>query len=229
MVAIASGCGGSPENKPANQQANKTPSPTPGEREISGVFTITGAGANGIDEYSGVLNIANQGDVYGFRWQTNRGSRVGTGVQFGNATAASYAATGGGKGCGVALYKIESDGSLDGRIAKWGETTFGIEKATRTEGRGFVGKYAVAGRDSDGKDYSSTLSIKKDGSGYDFEWQTGKSQVGFGIWKGSIAAVSFGGRQCSFALYDIQTNGNLEGNWGGQKAVTFGTETAKRQ
>jgi len=30
-------------------------------------------------------------------------------------------------------------------------------------------------------------------------------------------------------MYDIKSNGNMEGNWGGQKSVTFGTETAKRQ
>ncbi len=222
-------CGSPPEPAKTEKPANTNSNAKPTERETSGVFNVTGAGTNGIDEYKGVLNITNQGDVYGFRWQTNRGSRVGNGVQIGDAMAASYAAIAAGKGCGVVLYKIASDGSLDGKVAKWGETTFGTEKATRTEGHGFVGKYSITGQGNDGKDYSGTLSITKDGAGYDFEWKTDKPLVGFGIWKGSTAAVSFGGPQCSFALYDIQSNGNLEGDWGGQKSVTFGKETAKRQ
>ena len=212
-------------------EAQKTPAPTvtPTEREISGTFNVNGTAANDTEPYNGVLTVAPSGDVYSFRWTTNKGTRVGTGVQLGNTTAASYAATGGGKGCGVALYKIASDGSIEGRVAFWGEEKFATEKATRIEGNNFPGKYSVNGKSIDGKDYAGSLTIIKDGAGYDFEWQTGKPQVGFGIWKGSYAAVSFGGRQCSFVLYDISSNGNLDGNWGGQSAVTFGKETAKRQ
>ena len=209
LLAITTSCGGGPGERIKEIEATKaTPSPTPGERLISGVFNVTGADTGGIDEYNGVLTIANEGDVYSFRWTTNRGTRVGTGIQMGNATAASYSSTGAGKGCGVVLYKIAPDGSLDGRIARWGEDTFTTENAVRIEGTGFTGKYSVTG-----KDHPGTLSIKKDGSGYDFQWETDKPQVAFGIWKGSVAAASFGGRQCSFALYDIQSNGNLEGDW----------------
>ena len=222
-------CGGPSQRIKETSVKTPTPPATPSEREISGAYNVSGTGDNESDPYTGLLTIAPKGDVYGFRWSTTRGSRNGVGVQIGNTTAASFAATGGGLGCGVVLYKIASDGSLDGRIARWGEDKFGIEKATRVEGSGFVGKYTVAGANAAGEEYSGTLSIKKDGTGYDLEWKTGKMQVAFGIWKGSVAAASFGGRQCSFALYDIQSNGNLEGNWGGQKAVTFGTETAKRQ
>ena len=227
---LLTACGGPGERiKEIEAAKSPTPAATPTEREISGVFNVNGADANGNDEYNGILTIAPQGDVYGFRWSLNRGNRIGTGVQIGSSTAASFAATGGGKGCGVVLYKIGADGSLEGRTAHWGEFKYGTEGATRVEGTGFVGKYTVTGTATDGKPYTGTLKITKDGGGYDFEWQTGKPQVAFGIWKGSVAAASFGGKQCSFALYDIQSNGNLEGNWGGQKSVTFGTETAKRQ
>ena len=236
-VTIISSCGGGPGQRIKDIEAQKpSPSPTPGEREISGSFSVTGADTSDADPYTGSLTVTPQGNVYSFRWATTKGTRVGTGVQFGSTTAATYAATGGGKGCGVVLYKIASDGSLDGRSALWGEDKFGTEKATRLEGRGFVGKYSSTRTASNGKPYSATLSITKDGSGYDFEWineddpsAMGKRLVGFGIWKGSVAAVSFGGRQCSFALYEIQSDGSLKGDWGGQKQVTFGIETAKRQ
>ena len=221
-------------------EAQKTPAPTatPTEREISGVFNVSGTAANDTAPYNGVLTVAPSGDVYEFRWALNKGTFAGTGVQLGNVTAVSFARVGGGKGCGVALYRIASDGSMEGRVAQWGEGEFGTEKATRVEGDNFPGKYLVTGHRSDGTEYEGSLAIVKDGSGYDFEWtldaiggheKVGIRRVGFGIWKGSYGAVSFGGRQCSFALYDITSNGNLEGSWGGQKSVTFGKETAKRQ
>ncbi|CAN5569030.1 hypothetical protein BH10ACI3_BH10ACI3_28850 [soil metagenome] len=222
-------CGGPGERIKEISKATPAPSATPGERELSGVFNVTGAGTNGIDPYNGVLTVAPKGQNYEFRWATTKGSLIGTGVQLGTAAAASYSATGGGKGCGVVLYKIASDGSLDGRIARWGDDKFGTEKAVRTEGTGFVGKYSVNLTETDGRPFAGTLSITKDGAGYDFEWNTGSTQVGFGTWKGSTAAVSFGGKQCSFVLYDIQSNGSFDGTWGGQRSVTFGTESSKRK
>lgn len=227
LVIFSISCGGPGERIREKATVEPSPSPTPGEREISGVFNVEGSAENGNNPYTGVLTIQPRGDVYGFRWMTNKGSRVGTGVQLGSATAASFAPTGGGKGCGVVLYRIASDGSLNGRIGLWGEGKYMIETATRIEGRGFVGKYTVNGTSLDGKPYQGTLSIVKDGSGYGLTWNIPEPRVAFAIWKGSVAAGSFGGRQCSFALYDIQSNGNLDGDWGGQAAVTFGTESAK--
>lgn len=229
LIIVTASCGGPAERIREKSSVEPSPSPTPGEREISGVFNVEGSAENGNNPYTGILTIQPQGDVYGFRWTTTKGSRVGTGLQIGNATAASFAATGGGKGCGVVLYKIASDGSLNGRIGLWGEAQYATETATRIEGRGFVGKYSVNGTSPDGNPYQGTLTIVKDGSGYDLTWTTPEPRVAFAIWKGSVAAGSFGGRQCSFFLYDIQSNGNLNGDWGGQAAVTFGTESAKRQ
>ncbi len=226
-VAFSFACGGAADRIKEREAQLVTPSPTPGERAIAGSFTITGADSGGLNEYTGSLTVVPKGDNYEFRWATTKGTRVGTAVQIGNATAATFSATGGGKGCGVGLYKIGSDGTLDGRIAMWGEEKFAIEKAVRTEGTTFVGKYLVTGTTADGNPYSGTLEIKKDGAGYDMVWKLDKPNVGFAYWKGGVAAVSFGGPQCGFALYDIQSNGSLEGNWGGQKQVTFGTESAK--
>ena len=236
VAFLLSSCGGGPSQRIKDIEAQKPiPTPTPGEREISGVFNVTGADVNGNEAYNGVLTVAPQGDAYGFRWTLNRGTRIGNGVQIGNAAAASFAATGGGKGCGVVLYKIASDGTMEGKIVKWGEDKYGKIIAHRTEGNGFVGKYSVVGNTPDGTGYAGHMTIKKDGLGYDLEWVQDyeftptQTFVAFGTWQGSVAAASFGGYQCSFALYDIKSNGNMEGNWGGQKSVTFGTESAKRQ
>ena len=202
--------------------------PTPGEREISGLFQVIGTASGGLDPYTGTLEVQPQGDLYSFRWTLPTGNRVGTGVEYGDHVAATFAATGGGKGCGVMLYKVSGDGAnLSGRSAMFGDQKFAIENATRTEGTTFDGKYSVTGTTVDGHPYSGTLETKKNGDGYVFLWKTDHQFGGFGIWRGNVAAVSLGGPQCSFALYDISGN-TLDGFWGGQKQITFGKETAKR-
>jgi hypothetical protein len=236
LSIFAAGCGDASTRIKEREAMLASPSPTPGERAIAGSFTISGKDQGGLNEYTGSLTVLPKGDAYEFRWATTKGTRVGTGIQIGNSTAVSFAPTAGGKGCGVVLYRVDTvNGTLDGRSAAWGGETYTSEKATRTEGTGFPGKYQVTGKGIDGKDRSATLTITKDGAGYDFAWIGSEGAgstprlVGFGIWKGSYAAVSFGGPQCGFALYDIQSNGDLEGDWGGQKDVTFGKETARRQ
>lgn len=219
-------CGG-PEIKSPDKSA-ATPKPTPTELEVSGAYTVTGENENGSLPYEGLLTIANHGDVYDFRWQTDRPRPLGVGVQFGDAVAVSYADPSTAKGCGVALYRIASDGSLDGRIARWGEYTYGTEKATRTEGTNFDAKYRVTGKNSDGSTYEGTIEVEKNGNGHRFAWHTGSDQVGFGIWRGDRAAIGFGGKQCSFVIYKIQSGRLLEGFWGSPRSIDFGTETAKR-
>jgi hypothetical protein len=226
IALIAAACGPPQITTPP---PSTTSSSAPPAREVSGDYKVTGTDANGNPQYAGALSVTNEGDGYRFRWTTNKEAHDGVGVQMGNAVAVSYARTGGGKGCGVVLYKIASDGSLDGRIARWGEYTFGVERATRNEGRNFPGKYDVKGRTADGKEYSGPLTIEKNGAGYQFDWATDKPFAAFGLQKGSVAAASFGGKQCSFMLFDIQGDGDLKGDYGGQRAVTFGKETAERQ
>lgn len=233
VLAVAAflfaGCGGPEERIKERSLATPEPTATPGERPISGSLHVEGTSSGGQEPYHGALTIEPTGDLYSFRWSITKGSRVGTGVQYGNQAAATFAASGAGKGCGVVLYKVLTGGNLDGRTARWGADKFGIEKAERTEGTTFAGKYSVTGTTDDGQPYSGTMLITKDGDGYDVEWNTGQRQVGFAIWRGSAAAVTFGGPDCGFAFYDISSNGSLDGFWGGQKQITFGKETAKRQ
>jgi hypothetical protein len=206
-----------------------TPTLSASELELSGVYNVEGAGNNDKDPYKGLLTITNQEDVYKLEWQTNRSRHTGVGVQMGDAVAATYALAGDGKGCGVALYRIAPDGSLNGSIANWGEYTYGMEMAERIEGTTFEGKYKVSGTTNDGKAYSGTIDIKKNGGGYQLTWNTGRESYGFGIWRGDRAAISFGGHQCFFAIYQVMGARSLEGYWGSQRSVEFGTETAKRQ
>ena len=226
-VLLSVSCGGPSIPSPSERA---TPNAAAAELELSGVYNVEGADTNKSDPYKGLLTVTNQEDVYKFEWQTNRSRHNGVGVQMGDAVAATYAMSGDGNGCGVALYRIAPDGSLDGSIASWGEYTFGTEKAERVEGTTFEGKYKVTGTTNDGKPYGGSLAVKKNGGGYQFTWNTGdKEFFGFGVWRGDRAAISFGGHHCYFAIYKVESARSLEGFWGSQRNVEFGTENAKRQ
>jgi len=206
-----------------------TAKPTPSELDLSGDYNVEGLDETLSKPYEGVLAIRNQGDGYRFNWTMSRARPAGTGVQMGDAVAVSFADPTNARGCGVVVYRIASDGSLDGKVANYAEYTFGSEKATRVEGKNFDGKYKLTGTAADGSAYEGTLQTEKNGNGYVFTWLTNrKNYVGFGILRGDRAAVGFGGMQCSFALYKVMSRLSLEGHWGSQRTVTFGTENAKR-
>lgn len=219
------------ETGPDLSNVNRAPTPDrsapPAEQEISGVYDIEGANENSGAQFSGSLTIENSGTGYRFKWQTTKGNFVGFGVQMGDAVAVTYAKPSEGKDCGVALYLVKPDGVLDGRIVRWGETDFGTERATRIDGSNFDGKYKVLGTRSYGKQYEGTLDVTRNGSGYQFDWDAGGRSTGFGIWRGDRAAIGFGGWPCSFVLYKVESGGKLEGRWGSQRTVAFGTESAK--
>ena len=204
----------------------KTPVPEP---ELSGVYTVSGRNENSAKPYEGSLTVENREEAYRFNWQTNLDKYNGTGVQMNDAVAVTYTDGLDGKDCGVVLYKIAADGSLDGRVVTNGEYTFGIETAVRMEGTSFDGKYSVSGKTNYGREYKGTIDIARNGSGYQATWGGGVPRVGFGMWRGDRAAIGFGGWQCSFVLFKVQPGGDLEGRWGSQRTVAFGTENAKKQ
>ena len=225
--AFAVACG--PPQITTMPQSSAPSSAPPPARELSGDYKVPGTDAGGNPADTGALSVRNEGDGYRFRWTTTQQSHDGVGVQMGDAVGVSFARTGGGKGCGVVLYRLAPDGGLTGRIARWGEYMFGNEQATRIDGTGFEGKYDVKGSTASGEQYTGTLKISKNGDGYLFEWKVGKPFVAFGTWQGPVAAASFGGKQSSFMLFDVEPDGDMDGHWGGQKSLSFGTETAERQ
>ncbi len=229
VLIFNSSCGGASDTSRSSQPSTYSPASATPELELSGEYVVTGTDENKARPYNGLLTVSNQGEAYKFNWRTSRSRHNGVGVQIGDDVAVTYADIDKGKGCGVALYKIDSDGNLDGKIAKWGETVFGSEKAVKFEGHNFDGKYKVTGTATDGKAYEGIIDVSKNGSGYQFKWQTGNNLFGCGILQGNRAAIGFGGRQCSFALYKVMSGRSLDGHWGSQRDIVFGTETAKRQ
>jgi hypothetical protein len=197
--------------------------------DIIGKYDATGANPDGGGQYKADLTVTPRDDVYQFSWVSGTTSYDGVGVLTDGEVAVAYTDGDNGKGCGVVLYKINSDGSLEGKKGYWGVNTMETETATRTKGSGsdLDGVYDIAGKNPQGGKYKGSLTVAKSGEGYSFDWDAGNKFSGFGIKAGSFVAVGFGGRQCSFVGYDVQSDGTLEGKWGNQVSKNFGTETAK--
>ncbi|MEP6947181.1 MAG: hypothetical protein ABJA02_14770 [Acidobacteriota bacterium] len=228
-ATFAASCSTGPDLTNINRPTPTPAASAPAEKEISGTYAVTGSAEHGADPYEGSLTITNQGDTYKTDLQTARFRRTGAGVQYGDALAMTMSEAGKGSGCGVALYKIGPNGGMDGRVAAWGGTEYASEHAQQTADSNFDGKYTVTGKSADGAPYEGTIDVKKTLTGYQFTWHTGTDVVGYGIWRGSTAAISFGGPQCYFALYDIKSTSLLDGFTGGGGSFAFGTESAQKR
>lgn len=197
--------------------------------DIAGNYEANGTNINGQGNYKGNLVITKRGEVYQFSWDVGGSKYDGVGVQTDNSVAVSYTSGTDGKGCGVVLYKINSDGSLDGKAGYWGNDNSEIEKGIRINGDELVGDYDVTGTSPDGKEYKTKLNISPSGPGFIFRWIGSNTLEGLGIRHGNYVTAGFGGKQCSFVAYEIKPDGSLEGKWGGVGTVTFGTEKALKK
>lgn len=219
----------SPTNSTANSSANNTATTTLTSKEIAGSYGVKGTNVNGQGTYEGNLTVTKRGEVYQFSWDVAGGKYDGVGVQTENAVAVAYTEGSDGKGCGVALYKIGSDGSLDGKSGYWGNDNSEAEKAVRTSGTDLAGEYDVTGKNPAGEEYKSKLTILPSGPGFTFKWKGTNSLDGLGVRQGNYVAAGFGGKQCSFITYEIKPDGLMEGKWGGLGTVAFGTEKATKK
>jgi hypothetical protein len=192
---------------------------------IAGKYNITGTNPNGAP-YKGILEIIAQGDVYQFRW--NAGAQYdGVGTLNGNVVAVAFASGENGEGCGVVDYMIRGDGSLDGKWGYWGVNESGTERATRSSGSGLEGEYDATGRNPNGKEYRTRITVAPAGELYKFVWSNNTD--GIGIKRGNNVAVGIGGNRCGFVAYEIRSDGTLDGVWGGSGEERTGTEKAVKQ
>lgn len=214
---------------PSAPPSNSAAAPAARTAEIAGDYTITGTNEAGAGQYGGELKITKRDDVYQFSWSSGGRTYDGVGVRTDNNVAVAFTEGRDGKGCGVVLYKIGDNGSLDGKAGYWGVNQAEMEKATRTSGADLEGNYDVSGSNPGGNDYKGKLAVKKDGVGYAFTWDTGVTSSGFGIRTGDMVAVGIGGAQCGFVSYEIKADGSLDGKWGGQGSKSVGTEVARKK
>ncbi len=234
LLAAGLGCSGSNSSAPLNTTVSTTnensQTGTSQTKDIpaniAGSYDATGTNPDGGGQYSAKLVVTPRDDVYQFSWTSGKNTYDGVGVLTDDAVAVSFTEGKDGKGCGVVLYKINADGSLDGRSGYWGENKGETERAVRTSGSDLEGTYDISGTNPEGDNYKGTLAVAKDGSGYSFNWNAGTPLRGFGIRAGNLVAVGFGGQKCAFVGYDVKPDGTLDGKWGSQATNKFGTEVA---
>jgi len=217
------------DSKNSNSSSNSTTSSTSTSSatapDIAGKYDLTGTNPDG-GSYQGTLEVITRGDVYQFRW--NAGSQYdGIGVQNGKIVAVAYTTGANGEGCGVVDYDIRGDGSLTGKWGYWGKNEAGTEDATRTRGSGLAGEYDGTGKNPNGTSYKVKISVEPAGSLYRFVWSNNTD--GLGIKRGNNVAVGIGGSRCGFVMYEVKSDGSLDGVWGGGGSDKTGTEKAIRQ
>lgn len=219
---IKAGDSSSSSNTNGQDHSNRPASvPKP---DIAGNYNITGTNPDG-GAYRGTMEVITRGDLYQFRW--NAGSQYdGIGVQNGNIIAVSYTTGSSGKGCGVVDYDIQGDGTLDGKWGYWGTNEMGTETAARTSGSSLAGEYDGTGKNPDGKQYKVKLTVEPAGNLYHFVWSNNSD--GVGIKRGNNVAVGIGGSRCGFVVYQVQSDGSLDGIWGGGGSDKTGTENATK-
>jgi hypothetical protein len=219
-------------NTSTNTAANTAPANTAAPsapKNIAGSYKANGTNPDNGTPYDAELTVTQRDDVYQFSWKSAGSDYDGVGVQSGNAVAVAYTTGKNGEGCGVVLYKVNPDGSMEGKVGYWGENKMETEKAVRKSGTDVEGEYEISGKNPDGQEYKGTLKVKKDGLGYDFLWSAPDTLQGFGIKAGDMIAVGFGGKQCAFVGYDVKSDGTLDGTWGGRGVKKLGTEVAKKK
>ena len=89
------------------------------------------------------------------------------------------------------------------------------------------GEYDASGKNPDGKQYKAKLTVEPAGNLYHFVWSNNTD--GVGIKRGDNVAVGIGGTRCGFVTYQVQSDGSLDGIWGGGGSDKTGTERATKQ
>ncbi|MBX7170210.1 MAG: hypothetical protein K1X72_04580 [Pyrinomonadaceae bacterium] len=236
FIALALACKSSKQEpiKPA-ENTNVSPTPTAtsspttqtlSAKDISGEYESTGTNPNGQGTYVADLKVTKHGEVYQFSWDTGGNKYDGVGVQTDNFVSVAFTEGTNGKGCGVKLYKINSDGSLDGKLGYWGKDSIETEKAVRTSGTDLAGEYQITGKNQNDEEYKSKLTISPSGPGFTFKWKGANSFNGGGVRLENMVTAGFGADQCGFVAYEIKPDGSLVGKWGAGGVDQFGTEKA---
>lgn len=204
------------------------------QQTLLGSWTITEAKTPTGDEYTGNLEIETSGDaedLYRITWDTSNGNYSGLGFYQDGRLLVGYGLNN--QVYGVAAYRINRDGTLDG---KWAfseiDGKIGLEKASGgTPGR-LEGEYRIQGTDpgiTDMEDevhsYSGSLQIRKARDTYQVSWRVGQQiYMGVGLRVDDWLIVGWGPGD-GFAAIDYRLNGNrATGRWAMSGNAKLGEE-----
>ena len=90
---------------------------------IEGIYNVKGTLQNGT-AYAGKVTVNQRGSTYQLNWTTGNPYQ-GIGILRGNVLGVGF----GPQGCGIDVYQVQPDGSLDGQWAILGQIKTGTEKA----------------------------------------------------------------------------------------------------
>lgn len=229
IVSIACNQSAGTDAPAANTAPAATTTSTATSKDISGGYTVSGQNEGGGGGYAGDLTVTKRDEVYQFTWKSGDRTYGGVGVQAGNSVGVAFTEGTDGKGCGVVLYQIKPDGSLDGKAGYWGVNEAESETATRTSGTDLEGSYDLKGTNPQGQSYTGKLNVMKEAAGFRFQWTAPTAISGFGIRGADMVAVGIGGSKCGFVGYDIKPDGSLDGKWGSAGSTAVGSEVAKKK
>lgn len=139
---------------------------------VEGRWEITeGKDING-NQYTGTVEITarDQADqLYSLEWNTSEGEFSGLGFLQDDHLFFGWAPKG--EIYGVILYRIQSDGTLEGKwtYSNTADQVIGQETATKEGDDDLEGRYRVAGEDIEGE-YEGSLEIRRSGDTYQFDW-----------------------------------------------------------
>ncbi len=197
--------------------------------DLAGTYSVNGTGADG-KAYQGEVAITKRDAVYQMSWKVGSETYDGIAVESGKTLAAAYTTGTDGKGCGAVIYKINPDGSIEGKWGEWGSNSVGTERAVPVgEVRDGIGTFNVSGTNANGSEYKGKLSITKGGNDvYQFAWDTGTQFAGTGVKMGEYVAAGSGSKRCGFVIYQVKGD-TLEGKWGVPGSTALGTEKATKK
>lgn len=98
--------------------------------------------------------------------------------------------------------------------------------ATGVQAADVGGAYSVYGTNFDGSHYRGTATIKGSSSSCTIEWQTGSTtSSGICILSGTVFAAAYQlGKDVGLAVYDVHSDGALDGVWSIEGQEGSGTE-----
>ena len=228
LALMMTACSKATAPNPSKAGANSS-SPNSTGDDLSGTYTVSGAGADG-KTYQGTVSVTRRDAVYQMSWRLSAGNYDGIAVRSGNTVAATFTTGSDGSGCGAAVYQVNADNSLDGKWGEWGMDSAGAEKAVPVgEANGVVGMFNLSGINAEGSPYKGRLTITEAGHDlYQLAWETGSTFVGTGVRMGRHLAAGWGTRRCGFVIYEVRGD-MLEGKWGVPGSPSLGTEKATKR
>lgn len=191
-----------------------------------GTWTIATGKTIDNRSYSGTAQIHPMGKIYTVAWLTTLGDY--SGLAF---FEDDYLFAGGSmeQGYGIALYKINQDGTLDGKwVTSSSRGLVDWERAVNGTPGKLEGSYEISGFSTkSGRNYQGKLDIRQLGETYQVTWLGKTEYQGIGLRMGDWLFACWGEGKTYSHAYKIQGN-RAQGYWAYGEQSATGEEVLER-